>query len=508
MDRVLLPITTLGLLVTALPWGWAKELGTEQEKALAAITESGGTVTVEKAQQDHPVIAVHFSGEKVTNAVLRQIEALPQVRTLVLRNTRVTDVGLEHLKGLKQLQSLRLINTRITDNGLARLKGLPQLKTLRLERCSLPLSPLLLADPELIGATLYNLNQLPHLESLWLEDANVTDFTLACLRGLPRLTTLYLKDTGIKGKGLAYLQDLPQLKSLYMETTGVGFPHRDVIQCLKGLNQLQGLYVIDVGHMPSLEGLDGLPQLRSFFWSDKPVTGSYLDNHSNFPLQRLKLTGSNLIEGPDLARSLGFPRLQLLGVVDNPGITADGLKRLVGLGQLQSLVIANTKITDAGLKDFARLNQLREIGVVSARVTDEGLKCLRGLPQLQTAWLSHVDVTDSGLNHLKQMSQLQELYLANTEVADAELEDLKELRKLRILHLADLSVSDGCLRNFKELTELRTLYMHGHRLAFVRDLNCVKALKQLQTFYVGEGTYTHPCVLRELQATFPEAAFH
>ena len=69
---------------------------------------------------------------QVTDAGLKHLRGLTQLRTLSSANTQVTDAGLEHLRGLTQLQWLFLVNTQVTDAGLKHLRGLTQLQMLSL----------------------------------------------------------------------------------------------------------------------------------------------------------------------------------------------------------------------------------------------------------------------------------------------------------------------------------------------------------------------------------------
>ena len=46
-----------------------------------------------------------------------QLESLPNLEALGLRDTQVTDAGLEHLRGLTKLETLFLDNTQVTNCG-------------------------------------------------------------------------------------------------------------------------------------------------------------------------------------------------------------------------------------------------------------------------------------------------------------------------------------------------------------------------------------------------------
>lgn len=79
------------------------------------------------------VVFVHFDSTTATDADLKHLDGLRQVKSLSLCGTQITDTGLENLKGLSQLRWLLLENTRVTDAGLEHLRGLTQLQQLDLK---------------------------------------------------------------------------------------------------------------------------------------------------------------------------------------------------------------------------------------------------------------------------------------------------------------------------------------------------------------------------------------
>ena len=61
-------------------------------------------------------------GTKVSDAGLKHLKGLTQLRRLDLDRTKVSDAGLEHLKGLTQLRRLDLGDTKVTDAGVKKLQ--------------------------------------------------------------------------------------------------------------------------------------------------------------------------------------------------------------------------------------------------------------------------------------------------------------------------------------------------------------------------------------------------
>jgi hypothetical protein len=68
----------------------------------------------------------------ITDAGLKQLAALTNLQALDISSTRLTDAGLKDLAGLKQLRALNLGRTDVTDAGLKQLAGLQNLRWLNL----------------------------------------------------------------------------------------------------------------------------------------------------------------------------------------------------------------------------------------------------------------------------------------------------------------------------------------------------------------------------------------
>ena len=143
-----------------------------------------GLEQLKRLNEACPVEQLDFVNSGVTDAGLRHIERLSQLRQLGFTDTRFSDAGLEHVKVLTQLQRLLLSGTQVSDSGLEHLNGLNQ------------------------------------LEDLWLENTQITDAGLEHLKGLSHLRGLYLNGTKVTDAGLAHLKDL-DLDELYLKGSRV-----------------------------------------------------------------------------------------------------------------------------------------------------------------------------------------------------------------------------------------------------------------------------------------------
>jgi beta-lactamase regulating signal transducer with metallopeptidase domain len=132
----------------------------DQQKAIAEIERSGGTVWTYEESPGKPVIGVYFANKRMivqgvknggspnfakvvtfrTNKGLLNIEDVAEMHDLRVtqdsdpnvRQNNVTDAGLASLNGLPQVQVVSLWGTQISDAGVDNLKGLTNLTVLDL----------------------------------------------------------------------------------------------------------------------------------------------------------------------------------------------------------------------------------------------------------------------------------------------------------------------------------------------------------------------------------------
>jgi YHS domain-containing protein len=78
------------------------------------------------------VVWLNLGGTAVTDAGLKALAGLKNLRRLHLERTAAGDAGVEHLKGLADLQYLNLYGTKVTDAAVASLSCLKKLKSLYL----------------------------------------------------------------------------------------------------------------------------------------------------------------------------------------------------------------------------------------------------------------------------------------------------------------------------------------------------------------------------------------
>lgn len=125
------------------------------------------------------LLSVNFSlaGAKIDDAALESLKGVSdQLVWLNLANTSVTDAGLKALAGLKNLRRLHLEKTGVGDEGLASIKGLGELQYLNLY------------GTKVSDKGLANLAGLKKLKNVYLWQTSVTDGGAADLaKALPGL---------------------------------------------------------------------------------------------------------------------------------------------------------------------------------------------------------------------------------------------------------------------------------------------------------------------------------
>jgi hypothetical protein len=209
----------IGLALMAFAPGCEEPLEVREDVVVTALEQHNGnlfdalrSVAQTELSQDKKSIVELSLGvdimrtQNVTDAGIKHLAGLSELRLLDLKDTQVTDAGMASLAGLKNLEVLDLLNTHVGDAGLAHLEGLSK------------------------------------LEMLSLDGTNVTDAGLPHLAGLSKLKWLYLSNTGVTDAGLAHLQNLKQLEWLFLSDTQMT---DQGLESLHGLTNLQTLYILN-----------------------------------------------------------------------------------------------------------------------------------------------------------------------------------------------------------------------------------------------------------------------
>ena len=177
-------------------------------------------------------------------------------------------------------------------------------------------------------------------------------------------------------------------------------------------------------------------------------------------------------DGPAWLRPISghefFQRITLVEMGD-PKTTDEDLQLLTGAPRLRELVILHKcKISAEGLRHLAEIPQLENVMVDGPMATDESLQHLGKLSQMRALCL-YGDFSDRGLEHLRALSELRKLALASPQLRDEYLRPLGSLINLEDLCLIG-GVSDDGMKHLLPLKNLKTLNVEGSNERVMQEL--------------------------------------
>jgi hypothetical protein len=130
----------------------------------------------------------------------------------------------------------------------------------------------------------------------------------------------------------------------------------------------------------------------------------------------------------DRMKSLaGLSRLTSLTIFDAPEVTDEGIKQIVSLRGLASLLLKGTSVGDQGLSSIAQLPELKILDLSDTRITDEGMSTLDRLHTLNWLLLADTAVTDEGVAKLGDLRELKQLSLSGSKVTNQGKARLKKM---------------------------------------------------------------------------------
>ena len=349
--------------------------------------------------------ALELSNEfSIGNAGMAALKDLPALEYLSL-DPGVTDAGLKHVGQLPNLRWLKIGTGKIRGPGLAELANLPRLERLCL--CNSFRNPSQISDRHI--KYLEGLTQLKSL-TLWGIADRLTDASLASIAKLKNLEELYFIRSGqrLTSAGLAHLRRLKHLRKL-----DLGFAQINDAQYLMGLPQLEFVKPVDLT-IENMKALGGLRNLKSLGVNlPSPPNGSIDD-----PLAASQLGTLDTLE-----------ELSFCGSAAGRFVSDDEVACLESLNHLKKLLLGGSNhLTDRSLASISKLDQLESLSFSvfdNTGVTKSGVKQLSGLTNLHI-----LDV---------------KVHPAVTEPTDGETLDLAALTNLNTLTLSGCSLQDADL---------------------------------------------------------------
>jgi ankyrin repeat protein len=346
---------------------------------------------------------------QMTDAVLERISALPHLTSLRLGGSKaLTDAGVRHLARMAQLRHLDLSGTQVTDAGLRALRELADLEHVSL------------AWTHVTDAGIGNLSNCERLARVNLTGTHTGDGAIEALAGKSELRT-FSSGNGVADAGIARLHGFPVYKA-WRHSGDAPSPNLD-----GGPNSLflRGPFT-DRG-LAALVGLDGLFGLN--IWDvNLAITARGLG-----PLAQLPHLGRLAVEADDetMPYLAAMPHLRFLMIQDTVA-TDDGW---VALGQSASIEhIWGRQCYGLGSRGFhalAKMPALSNLSVSCKNVPDDALALLPSFPSLVE--LMPMDVPDAGYRHIGRCERLDTLtlmYCRDTgDEATSHITALPQLRK-------------------------------------------------------------------------------
>lgn len=203
-----------------------------------------------------------------------------------------------------------------------------------------------------------------------------------------------------------------------------------------------------------------------------------------------------------LGKLAGLRSLKICG----PAFSADGLRHLRGLTQLESLDLSEVRQTETtGLVHLSGLRNLRALRFASSDSNhvvrkEGGFRALETLTDLRDLTLPR-SFADEDAPILGNMKHLERLWLGFSQATPSSLHCLGSLTNLKELHLSGLPIDDAFLVQLSKLTQLEELGLHRTRITD-QGLVHLEPLKNLQNLFVDETALT-PAGTRRLTAAIP-----
>lgn len=178
-------------------------------------------------------------------------------------------------------------------------------------------------------------------------------------------------------------------------------------------------------------------------------------------LQSLILIGTAVDDRDIEAVVASLPELKELNI-GYTFVTDRCLRCICKLQKLSRLRLQKCKLSAAGLIPLANLKSLTFIDLSQSAITDDAIDAVSKIPSLSTLNLANTNVSDKGLRSLLVMTSLKRLDLSKTAVNDSTLQVmLSRMTALEELNLSETKVSDQGIKHLRKLTHLQKLWLRG-----------------------------------------------
>ena len=355
------------------------------------------------------VVSLRLSNSKaLTDAGIRYLVRMPQLRELDLSMTAVSERGLEVIRNLPNLERLNLMWTNtgdgvirllggrnslthfrsgsyVTDEGLAQLRDLPVFAEWRggeveMELLSPDVNPnQLVLRGRISDHGLSNLRGLDGLFGLDIDSSlPLSKVGIAHLAALPRLGRLSIN---AKDDSMAAIAAMPALQFLLIQDTSAGDDGFEALSNSASIEMIWGRSTHNLSNRGFI-ALGRMPRLRALSVSCRNVDDSGIGSLPDFPALRELMP----IDIPDAGyRHIGrCSEMQSLVLMYCRDTTDVATEHIAGLTKLQRYFNSYTMITDRTPQILSEIDSLESVTFDACHnLTNEGIAALARLPRLK-----------------------------------------------------------------------------------------------------------------------------
>jgi len=318
-------------------------------------------------------------------------------------------------------------------------------------------------------------------------------------------TAAWLSEIGVHNRGKPFTADAVRSISVF------GFA---------GL-QSEKLNAADIAKLSAMSELSDLFVNGWAFREDAIVAIAQLRNPK---LRSVDLTNTPTSDTA-LAAFATHPTLASLNL-SRTKVTAEGMRHVVKMKQLQALYLDDAAIGDEGLeilvdapklkilnlgefkrvsrRGWAAIGRMRQLEVLTARGwIGEQIEELAAAPKLKSLAVGDPLFMDAGGMQLGKLKHLRNLVLRSARIGDASMPAIGSLPALETLDLDGTGVTDAGMAHLAGLPALKLLALNGTRVGDDGLLKLAKIMT-LETLYM-RGTRVTDDGIRKFKAMRPTA---
>jgi mono/diheme cytochrome c family protein len=433
------------------------------------------------------IASIDIARSKVTDAGLKALAGMKNLKELHLEGTAISDAGLDQLKGLAELEYINLYNTKVTDAGMAKLAALSKLKAIYLWQSGVTKAGVAALKAKLPKA---------HINTGWTaeDDAKPTAVVAAAApAAAPAATPAPAAakpaapapaaapaaggklDPAIAAKAVIYKDIVASIMSAKCischgtEKKKGKLQLHDYAAILKGgsdgattviaKNIKDSLMIVranlpkdDDDHMPPSDE----PQLTK---EEIAVLKWWIENGASETATVASIKAPADVEGAlAVLLAKGLPKADAVAKVTKPKAKplTDAEKKQV------ADISAKMQALNASLMPLAQDTEQLRLGVINAadKFGDKELALLAPIAT-QILWvdLSRSQITDAAVDTLAKMTNLERLHLENTKITDAGIAKLAALPNLEYLNLYGTKTTDGGIAKLASAKDLKKLFV-------------------------------------------------